>query len=272
MSDSARQTNDDVDPKFVTCDLLDYAALDREIKAFQPDIVYHLASLRSNFNEDNAHLVLRTNTEATYQLAKTCAALPAKPKLIFTSAMGCYNYERPEYLPVDEEHPVKPIDTYGLSKLAGELTCQFFSVRSQLPCVILRISGVFGPGKRGGIIYNCLEAVRSGGSIKVAGGKVARDFIYVGDVVESLVLSMNAPDTFQVFNIGSGRGTTLPEIIQMVESVTSSKIQVERLPAEQDSEFYFDIAKAEHELGFHPQPLEQRIADFWQILSEAASA
>ena len=226
-SDSALQTNDDAGLKFVTCDLLDYPTLDREIKTFQPDIVFHLASLRSTFNEDNAHLVLRTNAEATYRLAKACAALPAKPKLIFTSAMGCYNYEHPDYVPVDEAHPLQPVDDYGLSKLLGELACEFLSDRHQLPCVILRISGVFGPGKRAGLIYNCLEAARSGGSIKVAGGKVRRDFVYVDDVVQSLVLSMRAPidDECRILNIGGGRGASLLEIIGMVERITGAKIK-----------------------------------------------
>jgi len=267
---SAVAKSQDAGLRFVECDLLDYAGVEREIKNFRPQVVFHLASLRSNSAGDNDHLVLRTNVEATYELAKACAALPEKPRIVFTSAMGCYNYEQPDYLPVDEAHPLRPLDTYGLSKLLAEQACIFFNECNDLPLTILRISGVFGPGKRSGIVFNCLEAARQDGTIKVAGGRVTRDFVYVGDVVESLILSLNASIDRRpaIFNIGAGRGASLPEIIQIVERVTSKRIEVLHLPATQDSEFYFNIGKAERELGYHPQPLEKRIADFWQCLSE----
>lgn len=256
--------------RLVVGDLLDNGAVRQAAKDCQPDVIFHLASMRLERACGDARAVLHANGEGTYNLLEACVALHSVPKIIYASAMGVYNYENPAYLPVDEAHKVSPRDVYGLSKLIGELQCQFFSSQSALSCVILRISGVFGPGKCKGIVYNCLNSALTGGIVKLSKGDVRRDLIYVADAVDAFVLAMQttvAGDPV-IYNVGSGVATSLVDVVRIVERLTGRTVNVEFLAESRYSEFYLDIRKAERELGFRPCGLEKGIAEFWRWLLE----
>ena len=222
--------------------------------------------------EGDARFVLRVNGEGTYNLLEACAALPQAPIVAYASAMGVYNYEAPSYLPVDENHPAIPADTYGLSKLMGELACEYFASRSGLPCSILRISGVFGPGKPKGIIYNCLNALMTGGVVRLPKGEIRRDLVYVDDVVDALIRAARSAGQGRppVYNIGSGSGDSLMDVVRATERVTGREVPVEILPDDRNSLFHFDIAKAAREIGFHPRSLEEGIDAYWKFLTESS--
>ena len=251
-------------------DLLDYPAAESAVKLCQPSAVFHLASMRCEDAPDgNLGLVLRTNGEGTFNLLKACLQIPELPHVVYASAMSVYNFEAPSYVPVDEKHPISPSDTYGLSKLMGELSCQFFSTQAGLTCDILRISGTFGPGKHKGIVYNSLKAALMGSPVRVHKNEVKRDLISVSDVVEALMLSVK-PGTrvgCNVYNIGSGVATSLQDVIDAVERVTGRAIQVDYIEDNYASQFVYDIRKSESGLDFRPRPLEDRIAEFWGSLT-----
>ena len=261
-------------PRFIKGDLLDHRAIQKIVHDCRPDAVFHLASMRmEHAPEGDARFVLRVNGEGTYNLLEACVALPQTPIMIYASAMGVYNYEDPSYLPMDESHPAIPADTYGLSKLMGELACEFFKSRSRLTCSILRISGVFGPGKPKGIIYNCLNALMTGGVVRLSKGEIKRDLVYVSDVVDALIRAMQSTGRGRsvIYNIGSGVGASLMDVVRATERVTGCDVPVELLPDTRNSPFHFDIGKAEREIGFRPRSLEVGIDEFWKFLIKPSS-
>ena len=171
-------------------DLADPGSIQFAVRNSNPQVVIHLASARmGNTGAGNNSWLLRINGEGTYCLLEACLDLVPRPTIIYASAMGVYPYPNADYLPVDEEHPISPCDTYGLSKLSGEHACQFFLQRHNLRCCILRISGAYGPGKTKGIIFNCLDAARAGKKVTISSGDVVRDYVYVEDVVEAIFTS-----------------------------------------------------------------------------------
>ena len=255
----------------VAGDLIDHPAIRSEVAKCRPEIVFHLASMRmEDAPGGDGRLILRANSEGTYNLLDACAALPTLPRVIYTSSMCVYNYAAPSYLPVDEAHPAKPADVYGLSELMAELTCQFFSSNKGLSCNILRLSGVFGPGKSKGVVYNCLNSALTDSVVRLHGNGIRRDFLWVTDSVEALVLAMAAgrPGECGVYNIGSGVASSPADVAHVVERVARRRVRKEVLEDTPASEFRYDIRKAQEELGFYPHPLEEGVARYWQSLTD----
>jgi UDP-glucose 4-epimerase len=246
-------------------DVLDSGAVEKEVINAQPDAVLHLASCRlSSASLENHSLVLRTNSEGTFNLIAACKQLARAPKFIYASAMGVYDYDNPAYIPLDESHPTVPAEFYGLTKLLGEKCCEFVTAESDLSTIILRISGVFGPGKNSGLIYNCLQTARSGARITLKGASLKRDFVSVHDVVDALMQALRTPGDGRttICNIGGGEPASLQDVVRIIEQIMNCRLNTEVLPETAKKDFFLDIAKARQVLGYSPLPLEQRIRDF----------
>ncbi len=254
-------------------DLLDANDVRNLVERIQPDAVVHLASRRPmQGTDDDARLMFRTNALATYDLLDACAHLPGPCAVVFASAMSVYNYEAPRYLPVDECHPTEPFDTYGLSKVLAEQCCEYVTARSSsLSCIILRISGVYGPGKHSGLVYNCLNSVATGTSVRISRSDVRRDFVYVSDVIDAIMRALATPIHHRtaIYNIGGGRSSSLIDVAVTVERVTRGTVNLEFTSAIRDTHFYLDTRKAEEALGFRPRSLEAAITDWWSVMAEA---
>lgn len=180
--------------------------------------------------------------------------------------------EKPFYLPVDEEHPYVPVSYYGFSKAAGEHYCM--ELADKLSVISLRFVGLYGPGEKPGFVLGIfLDRARRSVPLIVNGtGRIMRDLLYVKDAAAAVSRAL-ASDTSGIYNIGSGRGTSLGELARTISDVFSegrSAVEFREDVPEQGEDFYMDISKARRELGFHPEySLMDGMADYKRELSGA---
>lgn len=150
-------------------------------------------------------------------------------RLLFLSSGGTV-YGDPEHLPVTEEALLQPRSCHGAGKAAAEL---FLRLRRPDRTIILRPSNVYGPGQslRGGfgVIRHLLHCAAEETPFQLWGdGAQVRDYLYIDDFTEAVCRLALHPTAAGVFNLGSGSGTSLRELIALVENVTGRKICVER--------------------------------------------
>lgn len=172
-------------------------------------------------------------------------------KFVYASSASVYP-AHPKVLPVPEE-AVCPRNFYGWSKLLGELYLLKYAGSARVSTVVLRYSSVFGPGqKEGSVLPAYLAAAQRGGVLKIFGsGKRSQDFVFVDDAVEA-TFRAGLEKISGVYNIGSGRETSLSKLAnEVIRVVGKGKIEmfpVEGEPAD-ESNFCLNINKAVK--GFH---------------------
>jgi UDP-glucose 4-epimerase len=222
------------------------------------EVVLHLVSstLPKNSNDDPIYDV-QSNLVATLQVLNVMVARKI-PRIVFISSGGTV-YGLPKYLPIDESHPTDPIVSYGITKLAIEKYLLLFERLYGIKVVILRVANPFGERQRvetaqgavGAFIYRALQ----GQPIDIWGdGSVVRDYLYIGDVAEAFASAVNYAGPKSVFNISSGVGTSLNQLVNHIEEVLEQPIQRRYFPGRP-----FDVpvsilcnALAREELGWLP--------------------
>jgi UDP-glucose 4-epimerase len=223
------------------------------------DAVFHFAAQTSvPFSIQNPDLNNAVNIKGTSNLLQS--SVKAKiSKFIFISS--CAVYGDPVYLPVDEKHPANPISPYASSKLASENQCLSLTEQHLLDTVIVRFFNVYGP-KQGlndysGVITKFMDKIKQKLPLTVYGdGSQTRDFVYVQDVVNAVCLALeNADVSGEVFNIGTGKATTIQELAQTMLSITGVNLEISNLPPREGDikHSYANISKANKLLGYNPQ-------------------
>ncbi len=244
----------------VTIDFADRAAVSRAVEAAAPEAVVHLAARLKG--KDASWEDVQSNVTLTACLLEACRA--RRPAFVYTSTMCVYDFARPLYLPVDEQHPFRPGSVYGEMKLAGEFLCRAYAATHGTACIVLRLPGVYGPGRSGGLIGNLLAGAASGETVKIGSLESRRDFLYVKDAAAAVVLAVEAAaaGTSVSCNV-AGSSEPVARIIDAAASVVGRppRVTVDAYAGGQD--FYFDGRLAAERLGVRPRSLEQAIADFW---------
>lgn len=184
-------------------------------------------------------------------------------KIVFASSGGTV-YGRLQTVPVPEMHPLEPITAYGVSKLAAEKYFQLYRYLHGVDARVARISNPYGagqnPARQQGAVSTFVHRALAGERIEIWGeGDVIRDFVYIADLVPALIalaeIGCRPEDPMPVFNIGSGKGNTLNDIVHLIEDVIGSSIAVDRRPkrAFDVPVSILDISKAIDKLEWHPQ-------------------
>jgi UDP-glucose 4-epimerase len=199
------------------------------------DVCYHLVSttLPKSSNADPVYDI-ESNVVATVKLLKH-AVKSGVSKVIFTSSGGTV-YGNPVSTPIQESHPTNPVCSYGISKLAIEKYLGLFNNLHGLDYTVLRIANPFGARQRThasqGAVAVFLGKILRGEPIEIWGdGSVVRDYIDISDVVDALLLALEQTSDQHVFNIGSGRGHSLNELIRAIEKVTGRTADCRYLPS-----------------------------------------
>ena len=222
------------------------------------DVLYHLAGA----NEGEAEDLIRTNFIGTFNLLRSLENTSIG-KIVFTSTYAVYGETGEE--PVGEDHPPKPKTPYGLSKLCAEHYCRMWSENHGVKMISLRLSSVYGPRKRAGVVYKYLQNALNHQPLVVYGsGKQTRDFVYIDDAVGALLLCLNyAPPETQIFNISSGRPIAMLDLISIIETVVGKRIVVKfrSPPSTEVLTLTSNPERARRLLGFNPKvSLKQGIA------------
>ena len=178
--------------------------------------------------------------------------------------IASYLYGEPEYLPVDENHPVKSYNPYSHSKVVADNTCQFYARQFGLPVTIFRPFNAYGPGQSPlfiipEIITKFIDPAIP--SVEVMDFRPKRDYIYIDDLVDALLRSIEHPGG--VYNLGSGYSKSVEEIVALVRHYTGSEKPAIAKGNDRPNEIfdlYADISRAKAELGWEPvTPFEQGI-------------
>jgi len=195
------------------------------------DIAFHLVSstLPANSNENPIYDV-ETNLVSSLRFLNE-AFINGISKIIFISSGGTV-YGIPERLPIKEYHPRKPICSYGIIKKTIEDYLYMFERLYGLDYYVFRLSNPYGerqnPFVAQGVIPVFLKKLIKGEKIEIWGdGSVERDYIYINDAVNALIKCLEVNPKERIFNLGSGKGYTLNDIIGIIEKVTGKKTKVE---------------------------------------------
>lgn len=173
---------------------------------------------------------LESNVVGTIGLLQACVRHHIT-RLVFASSGGTV-YGEPEKLPIPEDHPTNPLCSYGITKLTIEKYLRLFHHLHGLDYTILRIANPYGRYQKltsgQGLIGVLLSRLREGQAITIWGdGSVTRDYIYVGDVVDAFLAALKHTSPYRIFNIGTGVGTSIMDLLTMLKHVTGIKPRVE---------------------------------------------
>jgi UDP-glucose 4-epimerase len=193
------------------------------------------------------------------------------PHVIYASSGGTVYTDTK--LPFFESSQASGANEYGKSKLAMEHVL----INSEIRSTILRISNAYGPGQRlnrgQGVIGTWLSQVLDGKPISVFGSlENVRDFVFIDDVVNAVVSGINHSAKSDVFNIGSGVGLTLNDLIKQIRTVTGVDFEINQLDGRSvdRTSIWLNIDKAEAELNWKPLvTLEDGLKLSWNSLIRA---
>lgn len=174
-------------------------------------------------------------------------------------------YGIPKYLPVDEFHSTEPINEYGTTKLTGEMFCKIYSEQCGINVIILRYSGVFGPMREDGAIYNFIESALANKPLVIfSDGSDVWDTVYVDDAIKAIMLAIGniSQFNFEIFNIGNGKEVNLLEIANKIIELTKSNSKIVIENKIKPIKFYYDLSKAQKLLKFTPTPIEENLNRF----------
>lgn len=210
-------------------DFGDGAALAAAIETF--DVIYHLVngSTPLSANLDMVGDVQR-NVIASLGLLEICRKLGVS-RVVFVSSGGTI-YGCPQQIPTPETAPTDPITAYGITKLAIEKYLALYQHLHQIDYRVLRVTNPFGPFqtsiKNQGVIASIVARALRDEAIEIWGdGSVVRDFIFVDDVVDALVAAAHDRSNARVFNIGSGEGHSLCEVLDSIEGLLGKKLNIQ---------------------------------------------
>lgn len=214
--------------ELVVGDFNDPDLIDRIVRGC--DAVFHLVStsLPKSSNE-NPLFDLESNVGGTLRLLEAARRHGVR-KVVFSSSGGTV-YGRTHVSPIPESHATNPTCAHGIGKLAIEKYLQLYSELHGVDYCALRIANPYGSRQRTekaqGAIGVLLERVLNGRPFEIWGdGSVVRDYVHVSDVVRALIAGAAERETAsKVFNIGTGVGTSLNELVDVVERVTGRRAQ-----------------------------------------------
>lgn len=223
------------------------------------DVVFHLVSSTIPATSNNDLVFdLASNVETTLQLLEIIKETDVR-KVVFVSSGGTV-YGVPSSIPISEEHETNPICGYGIHKLAIEKYLFLYQHNYGLDYCVLRLSNPYGTEQIServqGVIGNFIYKTVMDETMDIWGdGSVVRDFIYIDDVVSAFLSAMHYSGNQRIFNIGSGEGHTLKDIIMTIEKLSGSIVSVTYSPSRQvDVPLnILDISKAKKELLWTPE-------------------
>lgn len=217
------------------------------------DCLVNLAAL--SFVPDsytNSYNFYITNLTGTVNALELCKKYQSR--MIFISS---YVYGVPQYLPIDENHPVSAFNPYADTKIKGEELCKSYHRFFDIPVTIFRPFNIYGPGQnRNFLIPSIFEQIRKTKSIELKDPKPKRDFVYVTDVVNAIYKGVKYDKSeFEIFNIGSGESKSVDEISSLILNNLNFKVSLKFTGEQRENEVLDVIAnieKAKNKLGWTP--------------------
>ncbi|MBS0662662.1 MAG: NAD-dependent epimerase/dehydratase family protein [Verrucomicrobia bacterium] len=205
---------------------------------------------------------LDINCRAQLAILEACRVHNPGIRIVFASTRQIYG--RPDYLPVDEHHPLRPVDVNGINKIAGESFHLLYARVHGIPATALRLTNTIGPGMRvkdarQTFVGIWIRSLVEGRPFEVWGGAQRRDFTYVDDAVEAFLLAASHPAAVgEVYNLGGPPPVTLQRLAELlVEINRGGRFTVREFPADRRKidigDFYADDRRIRRRLGWRPK-------------------
>jgi UDP-glucose 4-epimerase len=218
---------------------LDLRRCDAEPGVFNGlDTIFNLAGHVSHIDSMTDPLAdMGANVHAQIVLLEACRQYAPRVRIVFGSTRQIYG--RPVHFPVDEHHPLNPVDVNGINKMSAEAYHRLYATVYGLPTVCLRLTNTYGPGmrvkdSRQTFLGIWLRHIVEDSAFEVWGGQQLRDFVYVDDVVDAFLLAgycANMPG--RIFNIGGGPAISLLELARLlVETADAGRYEIREFPPE----------------------------------------
>jgi UDP-glucuronate 4-epimerase len=270
--------------RFHLLDLADCSAMESLFKQEDPEMVVHLAAQAGvRYSLENPHAYVESNVTGFMNILESCRHNPVR-HLVYASSSSVYGANT--LMPFSVHHNVDhPISLYAATKKANELMAHTYATLYQLPCTGLRFFTVYGPwGRPDMALFLFTRAILEGRPIDVYNqGRMRRDFTYIDDIIEGVVLVMGKipsgnpawsgtkPDPassfapYRVFNIGNNQPVELMDFIAAIEKHLGKKAEMRLLPMQPGDvpETYADVDDLMAEVGFKPSTsIEEGIGRF----------
>jgi len=227
------------------------------------EVLFNLAAQTSHLGSMQAPLAdLDVNARAQLALLESVRAVNPGLRIIFASTRQIYG--RPDYLPVDERHPLRPVDVNGIDKLAGEAFHLLYHRVHGLRTTALRLTNTYGPGMRvrdgrQTFVGVWLRALLEGRPFELWGGAQKRDFTYVDDAADAFLLAAATPETEgAAYNIGGDGALTLKELAEaLVAANGGGHFVVKEFPPERKAidigDYWADDTTFKRATGWQPR-------------------
>jgi UDP-glucose 4-epimerase len=227
------------------------------LKDEKPDFVIHLAAqVDVSTSVDNSLTDASVNIMGTLNLLEACCKAGVR-KVVYISSAAVYGH--PQYLPIDEEHPVLPLSPYGISKYVPEMYLRHFFYHYGLEYTVLRYANVYGPRQdpsgEGSVVAIFIDRLLKGETPVIYGdGEQTRDFIYVKDVAQGTLQALEGGNG-AVFNVSSGKRVSVNELYAMLQKLMGNEITARYAPPRPGDILHSCLAnrKARKKLGWEPR-------------------
>ncbi len=226
---------------------------------FEPDTLSHQAAqmdVRRSVREPTFDADI--NIIGTLKLLENCVRYGVE-KVVFASTGGAIYGEQREF-PAPEDHPLRPVSPYGVSKLAGESYLHFYHVQYGLPYAALRYANVYGPRQdphgEAGVVAIFSGNLAAGHASTINGtGEQTRDYVYVEDVARSNVLALEGDPPSDAYNIGTGVETSVNQLYELLWRASGKDLPPRHGPAKPGEQLRssVDPTRAALTLGWHPK-------------------
>lgn len=230
-------------------DLTDWKQI-RSIEKF--DLIFHLAAkvfVPDSYQDPRDFYY--TNITSTINALELCRI--HKAKIIFASS---YIYGTPEYLPIDEEHPIDSFNPYSETKIIGEQLCKRYHKDFEVSVIIVRPFNIYGPGQNEKFLIPTIIKQAKKGSILLKDPEPKRDMVYIDDVIDAYVKMITFNKTsFEIFNLGAGASYSVKLIAEIIANNCEQNIDIKFTGEKRKNEIMdtvADITKANKLLNWKP--------------------
>lgn len=260
--------------RVLACDLTDGPLVERVIERHRPDYVFHLAAqsyVPKSVATPNA--TISNNVNGQLNLLESLRRIGNNPIVVVIGSAEEYGLAPPEAMPLSEDQPFRPASPYGVSKIAQDMLGLQYFLAHQMRVIRMRPFNHFGPGQSDRFVLSSfsrqvaeIEAGLVEPTVLTGNLQVRRDFLDVRDVVRAYRVAVERARPGEVYNLSSGRGYLLSDLLAQLIGLASTPVEVRTDPARlrpaDVPTLVGDSSKFRRETGWEPRfSIEQTLAD-----------
>lgn len=267
--------------KLIDSDLNDRKSIHRALKLSKPDRIFHLAALSYvPASWKDPALTLSTNMEGEIAIFESLRELGQKPRVLVAGSSEEYGKVKPSEVPVKETNELRPLSPYGVSKVGQDLLGYQYFQSYKIPVVRTRAFSHTGPGQKEVFAAShfareiaLMELGRKNPVLLVGNLEARKDYSDVRDIARAYWLALEKGEPGEVYNICSGRGRKMKEILGILLGYAKVKIRVQNDPARMRPSdvplLVGDASKFRRRTGWAPKiPIEKTLLDLlndWRV-------